>query len=260
MLATNAHVIEGGSPMLAVGALRIPLRALKIDQQHDLAILSVEADLTSKPLTLATRPTSPGDEVFAIGNPEGLENTISEGIVSGVRTADSGSLIQITSPISHGSSGGPILNDQGEVIGVAAMTLRGGQNLNFAVPVSYLQELLLASNVPNVASAPSPAPTPGYRFGVLQSWRNVKDSGSCLSGDNCDGRRYDIVSGAYVYSVTHALGMRSLSRFASIGARNPLVGLSPGSQVELRTEGKWMYIIDHKKKEAAYSIDEVVPK
>ena len=55
------------------------------------------------------------------------------------------------------------------------------------------------------------------------------------------------------------MGARGISPLASIGARNPLQGLSPGTQIELRTDGKWMYILDAKKKEAKYSIDEVTP-
>lgn len=141
-IVTNAHVIAGGNPVLAVGPVRIPLKVLQTDVINDLAVLSVDADLTSKPLSLATGAASPGESVFAIGNPEGLEKTISQGIVSGVRVRDGKDLIQITSPISHGSSGGPILNSRGEVIGVAVGMLEDGQNLNFAVPVAKLRALL----------------------------------------------------------------------------------------------------------------------
>jgi hypothetical protein len=85
---------------------------------------------------------TPGEQVFAIGNPEGLEKTISQGIVSGLRKKGDRDLLQITSPISHGSSGGPILNAKGEVVGVAVGTLEDGQNLNFAVPVAYVKSFL----------------------------------------------------------------------------------------------------------------------
>lgn len=141
-LVTNAHVVADGNPVLAVGPVRIPLKVLETDDQNDLALLSVDADLTSKPLTLASGNISPGEQVFAIGNPEGLEKTISQGIVSGLRTRNNRDLIQITSPISHGSSGGPILNAKGEVVGVAVGMLDDGQNLNFAVPASKVRALL----------------------------------------------------------------------------------------------------------------------
>jgi len=142
LLVTNAHVAEAGNPVLAVGPVRIPLKVVRTDDKNDLAILSVDVDLTSKPLPLASGVTSPGEQIFAIGNPEGLEKTISQGIVSGLRKRGDRDLLQITSPISHGSSGGPILNAKGEVVGVAVGTLEDGQNLNFAVPVAYVRSIL----------------------------------------------------------------------------------------------------------------------
>lgn len=145
-LITNAHVADAGSPVLAVGPVRIPLKVLRTDEKNDLAILTVDVDLTSKPLPLAIDSVTPGDAVFAIGNPEGLEKTISQGIVSGVRESDNRKLLQITTPISHGSSGGPILNSKGEVVGVAVGMLEDGQNLNFAVPVELVREILAAKN------------------------------------------------------------------------------------------------------------------
>jgi hypothetical protein len=142
LLVTNAHVADAGSPVLAVGPVRIPLKILRTDEKNDLALLSVDVDLTSKPLPLASAAVSPGEQVFAIGNPEGLEKTISQGIVSGLRKRGDRDLLQVTSPISHGSSGGPILNTKGEVVGVAVGALEDGQNLNFAVPVAYVRAIL----------------------------------------------------------------------------------------------------------------------
>jgi tetratricopeptide (TPR) repeat protein len=150
---TNAHVADAGSPVLAVGPVRLPLKIVRIDKKNDLAVLSVDVDLTSNPLPLATGTVSPGEQIFAIGNPEGLENTISQGIVSGLRNRDDRNLLQITSPISHGSSGGPILNARGEVVGVAVGMLEDGQNLNFAVPVSYVRSILEKKS--DVTAAPA---------------------------------------------------------------------------------------------------------
>jgi S1-C subfamily serine protease len=148
ILVTNAHVADAGSPVLAIGPVRIPLKVLRTDEKNDLATLAVDVDLTSKPLPLATELATPGEAVFAIGNPEGLERTISQGIVSGVRDTDNRKLLQITTPISHGSSGGPILNSKGEVVGVAVGMLEDGQNLNFAVPVEFVREILAPKNGP----------------------------------------------------------------------------------------------------------------
>jgi serine protease Do len=142
LLVTNAHVADAGSPVLAVGPVRIPLKVLRTDEKNDLALLSVDVDLTSRPLPLASAAVSPGEQVFAIGNPAGLEKTISQGIISGLRKRGDRDLLQVTSPISHGSSGGPILNSKGEVVGVAVGMLEDGQNLNFAVPVAYVRAIL----------------------------------------------------------------------------------------------------------------------
>ena len=83
-----------------------------------------------------------GDAVYAVGNPQGLEGTFSQGIISSLREFKESKIIQITAPISPGSSGGPVLSAKGEVIGVSVATFRGGQNLNFAIPASYLSKLL----------------------------------------------------------------------------------------------------------------------
>ena len=83
-----------------------------------------------------------GDEIFAVGNPKGLEGTFSKGIISAIRKIEEDTLLQITAPISPGSSGGPILNTEGDVIGISVATFKGGQNLNFAIPTSYLSKLL----------------------------------------------------------------------------------------------------------------------
>ena len=148
-LITNAHVVEAGDPVLAVGPVRLPLKVVRVDKKNDLALLSVDANLTSRPLPLAAAELSPGEQIFAIGSPEGLEKTISQGIVSAVRKGDSRDLIQITSPISHGSSGGPILNSRGEVVGVAVGMLQDGQNLNFAVPVKFVRSILESKDAPS---------------------------------------------------------------------------------------------------------------
>jgi hypothetical protein len=83
-----------------------------------------------------------GDPVYAVGNPQGLEGTFSQGIISSIRDAGLDKLLQITAPISLGSSGGPVLNSKGEVIGVSVATFKAGQNLNFAIPSNYLKALL----------------------------------------------------------------------------------------------------------------------
>jgi hypothetical protein len=82
-----------------------------------------------------------GDEVYAVGNPEGLEGTFSQGIVSAIRHIGSDTVLQMTAPISPGSSGGPVLDSRGNAVGIAVATFSEGQNLNLAIPSSYLTAL-----------------------------------------------------------------------------------------------------------------------
>ena len=146
LVATNFHVIRGSnSGQAKVVGSNVTMTidgVVAKDPDRDLAILKVSA-LTAPPLPFsASKPVQVGETVFAIGNPQGMEGTLSQGIVSGVRTVGDSSWIQITAAISPGSSGGPVLNDAGGVIGVAVATLRGGQSLNFAVAARHLTELL----------------------------------------------------------------------------------------------------------------------
>jgi S1-C subfamily serine protease len=82
-----------------------------------------------------------GQKVFAIGAPQGLELTISDGIVSGMRELPQGRVIQTTAPISPGSSGGPLFDTYGRLVGIMTFQHRTGQNLNFAVPADWIANL-----------------------------------------------------------------------------------------------------------------------
>jgi antitoxin component YwqK of YwqJK toxin-antitoxin module len=106
-----------------------------VNLKHDVCVLYL-GDANGTPLPTAKDVPVPGDEILVGGNPEGLEASFSKGIVSGIRP-ESG-LFQIDAPISPGSSGGPVVNDRGEVIGLAVSSMVEGQNLNFAVPIRYL--------------------------------------------------------------------------------------------------------------------------
>lgn len=145
LIATNAHVIEGAGSgtVKLVGDLhkmRI-LGTVAVDRHADIALLKVVA---SSPALKLGQEKSPavGDKVYVVGNPLGLEGTFSEGIVSGLRRNGDDSIIQMTAPISPGSSGGPVMDEKGSVIGVAVATFKDGQNLNLAVPIAYVSKLL----------------------------------------------------------------------------------------------------------------------
>jgi S1-C subfamily serine protease len=145
-VATNYHVVEGavrGFAKIKDSKTPYPIEGfVGLDPDHDLALVKLKG-ITGKPLPLGNSSLlSIGDDIFAVGNPEGLEGTFSQGIVSSVRQNEGERLIQITAPISHGSSGGPVLNNQGRVIGVAVGSLVAGQALNFAIPSAALSSML----------------------------------------------------------------------------------------------------------------------
>ena len=101
-----------------------------------------------------------GDKIFVVSNPQDLEGTFSEGIVSGKRKLENVRLLQITAPISSGSSGGPVLDGHARVVGVATSSLRSGQNLNFAITGDYIAQLLGArGEVLELAKVTRPPPS-----------------------------------------------------------------------------------------------------
>lgn len=145
-VASNLHVVEGASG----GYVKITGQKgkynidgiLAIDYKRDLVILKISG-LDAPTLELGdSKLVQVGETVYAVGNPQGLEGTFSQGIVSGIRESGTDKLLQITAPISPGSSGGPVLSAKGEVVGVSVATYTGGQNLNFAIPSLYLKELV----------------------------------------------------------------------------------------------------------------------
>jgi len=146
IIATSFHAVNGTRS----GYLKVPGNDSKLqiagivasDPNRDLVLLKVKG-FSGKPLPLGDlKVPSVGDQVYAVGNPEGLEGTFSKGVISGIRREGAITLIQITTPISEGSGGGPILNLNGDVIGVVLGGLGEGENLNFGVPVAFLKTLV----------------------------------------------------------------------------------------------------------------------
>ncbi len=143
LVATNRHVAEckeGGTVKIIQSDREIGYSSVWLDSNTDIAILKV-SNLNGKVLSLGNdKAAEVGDDIFVIGNPKGLEGTFSKGSITGVRSNEN--LIQFDAPISSGSSGGPVLNSNGKVIGLATLTLKDSQNLNFAVPISALKDFL----------------------------------------------------------------------------------------------------------------------
>jgi|GEM_PF-1584459 len=144
-IATNRHVVQNSARVEAVtqDSRRLGTATYAEAVGGPTADLAILPRITNPPATLNLARALPevGEAVVVIGAPEGLSNTVSTGIVSAIRRIEGRTLVQISAPISHGSSGGPVLNMRGEVIGVSVSVLSEGQNLNFAVPVTELSRL-----------------------------------------------------------------------------------------------------------------------
>ena len=146
LVATNLHVFkrawQGYVKTLNDGVTYKIKQVVGIDIKHDICVLEVQGT-SALPLVLGhSNQIAVGDDVYVAGNPKGLEGSFSKGIVSSIRQKQG--LIQIDAAISSGSSGGPVVNNRGEVIGIAAASLSSGQNLNFAIPVIHLARLPLS--------------------------------------------------------------------------------------------------------------------
>ena len=185
-IVTNRHVLEGAyraEVHSSSGAVFLVKGVLAVDAEGDLALLKIDPPAPPvKPLPLDKTSPQEGESVVVIGNPLGLEGSVTNGIVSAVRDIPTfGRIIQITAPISSGSSGSPVVNMQGQVIGIATLQITGGQSVNFAIPserISQLQIASMTSLADLVASA-----SRNKRAKAVQFFR---DGLSFLSKDDCE--------------------------------------------------------------------------
>jgi hypothetical protein len=141
-VATNCHVLKDADRLqVRHGQVRHSALVRLSDADRDLCQI-IAAGLTARPAAIgATKVLKVGSRVYAVGAPRGLELTLSEGIVSGLREVAGGRFIQTTAPISPGSSGGGLFDENGALVGLTTFYVSEGQNLNFALPVEWLREL-----------------------------------------------------------------------------------------------------------------------
>src|SRR6188474_2644676 len=185
-IVTNRHVLEGAyraEVHSSTGAVFPVKGVLAIDAEGDLALLKIDAP-TPPVRALPLDRTSPqeGESVVVIGNPLGLEGSVTNGIVSAVRDIPTfGRIIQITAPISAGSSGSPVVNMQGQVIGIATLQITGGQSVNFAIPSERISQLQTTTplSLPELIAASGR----NRRARAVQAFR---DGLSFLSKDDCE--------------------------------------------------------------------------
>jgi Tfp pilus assembly protein PilF len=185
-IVTNRHVIEGAyraEVHSSTGAVYPVRGVLAVDAEGDIALLKIDVPANQiRPLPLDKTSPQEGESVVVIGNPLGLEGSVTNGIVSAVRDIPTfGRIIQITAPISSGSSGSPVVNMQGQVIGIATLQITGGQSVNFAIPSERISQL----QVTTMTSLSDLVATSGRnkRAKAVQFFR---DGLSFLSKDDCE--------------------------------------------------------------------------
>ena len=145
LIITNSHVV-GGLKEVVISAKKIDREIAKViydDPYFDIAFIKIDFPLPEQKLLLSSSNVEDGDSTIAIGHPYGLNYTTTEGIVSRAsRLQGDIEYIQIDAAINPGNSGGPLLNREGEVIGVNTFIIQNSNNLGFALPYFYIQEAI----------------------------------------------------------------------------------------------------------------------
>ena len=275
VILTNYHVIaEGSSAVVKLpdGAFYVVDGVLAFDKARDVAIIKAHGE-NFRTLTLGNSDrVQVGQEVVAIGNPLSLESTVSNGIVSSIRTIeDEGEkYLQVTAPISPGSSGGPLFNMAGEVIGITTMYIKGGENLNFAIPINDAKHLLLANSAklrdfPNESepaqaqthdgdtSPPATSSTPVAQTNPSDRdyYKQLYDAGGfskdtpdyvCFSDDAYSGTFFTFFAGAYDKDYAGALDM--IETLKTLGSYKDL-------DVEKKAEADSSFIVINSTQEKA---------
>ena len=143
LILTNSHVISNAKDVfvkLKNGDVWPMLQLIAQDPGADMALIKIHA--SGVPISIAKRLPDVGSKVMVIGAPLGFSHTMSDGMLSSVNRGKDGEYIQITAPISHGSSGSPIFDEKGNTIGIATISIEGGQNLNFAPSAASIRDFL----------------------------------------------------------------------------------------------------------------------
>jgi len=149
-IITNAHVVSGADKVTVIlkDGRQIEGKVLGSDEMTDIAVVQAKADNLPTVSLGSSQNLQPGDWAIAIGNPLGLDNTVTSGIISAIgrKSGQIGvdkrvSFIQTDAAINPGNSGGPLLNQNGEVIGVNTAIIQGAQGLGFSIPIETAQRI-----------------------------------------------------------------------------------------------------------------------
>lgn len=250
---TNYHVIGGASRIEVRTADRKVFVATSVSPSNkdaDLAFLQLGGEARLRPIPISTLSPRVGTKIFVLGAPLGLTGTVSDGIVSALRSHPKfGKLIQITAPISAGSSGSPVVNLDGEVVGLVTMDIEGGQNLNFAIA----SEQLLSFWTP-AAGAPRkglPGTSGAKRWRLLDTNMSYDtETFSKSAGIASSWIRYDKPDGAYSKVLMEV--NCNTSRIREVRSLYYRSISEPPS--ETIGKGEWATLVPESKGEVAYEV------
>lgn len=157
IVVSNCHVIEGAASAVVIyGKKHFPATLRYADKDRDLCAFTVTG-LAAPPIRMgSTSLVKVGDSAYAIGAPEGLDLSLSGGLVSSLRHVPGGVVIQMTTPISPGSSGGGLFDSEGRLIGITSYYLKGGEQLNFALPIEWVNQLPQHPALAQAQTSPEP--------------------------------------------------------------------------------------------------------
>lgn len=185
-VATAAHSLDKANLVnltFSNGAIseEAKIIALAKNPKIDLAILQVPVNYVPSVTFKNSNTVEAGQEIAVIGSPKRLQNTITNGLISQLRNISNVTVFQISAPISPSSSGSPVFNKEGQVIGIAISSLEEAnvQNINFAVPSNYLLQMMSENNItPQLAKGKAPNKVQKYFQDIIEylrkCWRIFK--------------------------------------------------------------------------------------
>ena len=195
-VVTNFHVVSGESSVtikFATGVERSSAEVVASDPDADLVVLKVNGAGYSPAELGDSDSLAIGQRIFVISNPLGLQGSVTEGLISGVREIQQRKLLQISAAVSPGSSGGPVFDQQGRVVGIASATMVGAQNVNLAVPSSTIRTMLRNPAAAKLADLVPPRPADD---GVLPILRRAS---AYIAKDMTDEAEAQLRSGIQQY-------------------------------------------------------------
>lgn len=236
VVATAAHVLRGADSAFATvrSGERLTVRGvLDLDERLDLALIRIEAVGLTQAVQGNSDSLQLGQRLIAIGSPLGLENSVTDGILSSLRLSEGIRYIQTSTPVSPGSSGGPVFDSTGALVGIIVSGIRGGgaENLNFALPVNYIRaKLELARN-----NTPTPVESVAEASGEeVQREESVEFGAIPDSVNGGYGFDIDVLDGVEMRT-EHDIGSGRVRSWVRYGVTTNLQGERRLERLERRT-------------------------